>query len=337
MACTSLKGRRPVLARSSQCVGDPLPAVRHVLAAQVQAPQQGRAVDQGGGVRIAAVHQPAVEDAQHGAEIALVEAEQRFVPGQVDGEGGAVGPDAARVVEPGGAVGAAPLHFERMRHGVHRTALAGLDAQRLAPDRFGRHRVGRPGQAEGVHRQHVAVAGLVGVPVPQCRDDARAQPLGAAELEIAEMGHAQGPACLSGRLRRSRRTGAAIAPCPCRARPGGGEMGAFALAGPRQVRTGRLQGGGERRQRIPRGGHHQARRAQAVRGGEIGPRPQHRFDDGLRISLPGMQQLERLPAGRVGGGIVELGGGLRSALHGATLRAAGIGRASAARCREAVA
>ncbi len=214
---------------------------------QMQPPQQRGGIDQRGDVRLALAHQALVEDAQRRTHIALIEKEQCFVPPQVDGEVGAASPDAALARQPGRAVGAAPAHVQGVRHSVNGAGLVGHTAQGLAPHGFGRHRVGGLGQTKCVHRQHVAVARLIDMPMPQRSRDAIAQLVRAAPLQVTEMRHAQRQRVFRVALRnlavQAQRTLHVLVQPGVRCR----EVGTLALAGPGDMSAGAPQGVGQHR------------------------------------------------------------------------------------------
>ena len=205
-------------------------AVAHVM--EMQAPKQGRGVnhlerDLGGpGPDLLII------DGQHPIPFSAVEMVEGEVPPVVKCEAVVMRPVLASPGEPVDAFLQPRLHFHDMGHGVNRPRIARVEGERLAATFFSPQVVAHFLQAEGMHAEHVAIAGDGLVPGPERPRDAVAQLTRLTEIEIAEMGKLKGETVArivgeDGAIELDRSVEPAIRPGARRQ-----NMAAFALIGP---------------------------------------------------------------------------------------------------------
>ncbi len=181
-------------ARAAQLDGVPAPGERasapaHVEAVQLEAPQERRGVDQRPGA--AARREVRIVDRERTLRVALVDVEQRQVPPEVTRQGGVARPGRACTFEERDALGRPAAHLAHVREDVDRSGTAGLERERTTGGGLGRVVIAVLLEAERMHRENVAEAGVSRVPVRQRGGDAVAQHRARAEAKVERVRDAQ--------------------------------------------------------------------------------------------------------------------------------------------------
>ena len=286
-------------------VGHRRPAIAHVLAAQMQPPQQRRRIEQVHRDADACAEDRAVEQPQHLVRLPAVEMIEREMPPVMDGEEAVAAPRIGIAAHPGDAVAGAALHLQHMGHRVLRPAVARLELDGAAAGDLGRTVVAHLLQPEGVHAQERVIARHVRRPVGQRAGDAVAQEPGIAGEEVDLVTGLQ-------RQQVVRMVGADPQDRPARLVPacprpdGRPPRDGPSPRGP-AMRRGRGVGGARGVDARRLGAEQIQPRLQQMGHGEAGAVGERRLDGGHRIAAIEAEQAERrlVVVARAGGGAAQ--------------------------------
>ncbi len=182
-----VEGVEAIARRRMPGVGEWLPAIADVDAAQHQAPQHRGGVhhlERDGTLRGT---DPRVVQRERTSLLAELEVVEREMPPVVKRQPIVYGPVGDPALEPFDAFADPALHLHHVRHRVHGPRIAAVQVQRPPAGLLGTAIQRGLLEPEGVHAEHVAVARHVGAPVRQDLRDAVAQQGRLAVEEVGDM------------------------------------------------------------------------------------------------------------------------------------------------------
>ena len=225
---------RPVLRQA-------LPARADLHAEQLQAPQQGRAVEplqvhhrgRAGHLRVV--------ELQGAGGVERLEVKQRQVPPQMNRQAVLVGPVGLARAQELHAFDMPALHLHHMRDGVDRPRHPGTGFERAAAGRFGLRMQIAFFEAKGMHAEHEGPQRVVGGPLGQHARNAGAQAERVAAIEIEQVGRVQRQQVAGMLPQQLVPAVPGVSPASAQTQPGGAEVLTLARVCVRHQRLGGVE------------------------------------------------------------------------------------------------